>query len=437
MITISSFLGRVPVIALIILIRILFVLFFPLSSYDFFPNDSREYVELADRALTGNFDFDIGRFIRSPLYPLFITLHKLVFAGYWEFALISSQVVLSVITGVFICRISRILFESSTIEGLTGIIYAIYLPTFYYLYSFTSETLYMFLNVGCMYYFINILYSASYRNIIAYAVFFSLAYLTRGEILLFLPFALLIIAWVYRNSKRTIGKIYLSLAVVWFLITLPWAITNTQLHGMYLTSSNGGKYVFYLSNSELGYADGVKIPSIGSKGHHALLNDYNFFNPDYDSLMRLPTTLKQDAFFKSSLEWIRNNPVRFMKIKLWNAINFFSPGLTIGHHSVKTWALMFFITGPFHLLFFVGLFLAIRHSSVSHHFWIIGYLLSSIIFLTLFLYTARFRAYSIEVFYLIYAAYALGYLFRKAGLLDVDFRKANHLQSRSSTNPGY
>jgi hypothetical protein len=411
----SFLLNRFTVIALIVFIRLLFIAFFPLSRYDFFPNDSNEYVALADKAIVGNFDFDIGRFIRSPLYPLFIALHKIIFAGYWEYALVGSQLILSIITGIFICQLSRVLFKSETIASLTGLLYAVYLPIFYYVYSFTSETLNMFLNVLSMYYLLKLISIPSARNIIAYALCFSLAYLTRGEILLFLPFALLIIAWVYKDQKKTIARIYLSIASIWFLLTLPWGIVNLKLHDTYITSSNGGKYVFYLSNSGLGYADIVEIPPLGSEGHEALLKHYDYYNPDYDSLMKLPQNIKQDAFFQSSLNWVRTHPLQFFKIKLWNTINFFSPGLTIGHHSPKVWFLFFFATLPVHLLFFVGLIIAVRKTSVTPHLWIIGYLLASLVFLILFLYTARFRAYSIELFYLIYAAYATVYLSARFG----------------------
>ena len=413
----KSFLNnKFLLIVSIALVRVLFVAFFPSSSFDFFPNDSREYVELADKALAGNFDFDIGRFIRSPLYPLVIAAHKVVFAAYWKIALIISQIILSVLTGVFICKISRLLFNNETVVLLTGCMYAIYLPVFYYVYSFTSETLYLFLNVGSMYFFLRILDNASVKNVLSYALFFSLAYLTRGEILLFLPFAFLIILWIYQNGKKKVAEVYAGIILTWLLVTLPWALVNLQLHNEYLTSSNGGKYVFYLSNSALGYAEVVEIPPAGTVGSHALLNDYNYFNPDYDSLIGLSANVKQNAFFNSSLSWVKQNPYKFVKIKLWNAINFFSPGLTIAHHPIKIWTLMFIVTLPFHLLFFVGLFLAIRTSSVTNHFWIIGYFFSILFFLILFLYTARFRAYSIEVYYLIYAAYAMVYLFQNTRL---------------------
>src|SRR5687768_8780050 len=48
-----------------------------------FMPDEKEYVLLADKALQGDFNFDIGRFIRSPLYPLFLGLIKLVFGSVW------------------------------------------------------------------------------------------------------------------------------------------------------------------------------------------------------------------------------------------------------------------------------------------------------------------------------------------------------------------
>lgn len=392
---------------LIVVIRTLFTLFYPLNSYQFFAADSNEYVGLANNILSFNFNFDIGRFIRSPLYPFFIALHKIIFQSYWQNALIASQILLSGFTGIYLCLISKELFKNVPSIVITGLLYSIYLPVFYYVYSFTSETVYMFFNVVSIYYLLRLLKENRAKHLIGYGVSFSLAYLTRAEILLFVPFVVSLIFYAYRKNFYDAFKISCSVFIIWFLMTLPWALVNEKIHHSYITSSNGGKYVFYLSNSRLGYADIVETPAIGSPGYDALLNNYNFYNSDYDSIINLASNIKQDAFFLSAIRWIGNNPDKFIKVKICNLLNFFLPGLTLNHHSFKDRLIMFIFTLPFHALFYLGLFQAIRSAGIIPHLWILFYFACMCGFLTLFLYSARFRAYGLEVYFLIYSSYAI------------------------------
>lgn len=395
------------IFSLTVVVRTLFTVFYPLNSFQFFQADSKLYVALADNILSGNFNFDVGRFIRSPLYPFFIAFHKIVFQSYWEQALIVTQILLSGFTGIFLCRMSKELFKNSITLIITGILYSIYLPVFYYVYSFTSETLYMFFNVLSMYYLLRLLSEIKLKYIIGYGVSFSLAYLTRAEILLFVPFVVALLFYSYRRNSIDAVKISVGVLLIWFLMTLPWGLVNERIHHSYITSSNGGKYVFYLSNSPLGYADIVKTPPMGSPEYDALGDHYIFYNSDYDSIIHLASNVKQDAFFKSSIRWISHNPGKFINIKLCNLLNFFLPGLTLNHHPFKDWLIMLILTFPFHILFYFGLFRAIQSSGFAPHLWILCYFVCMCGFLTLFLYTARFRAYGLEAYFLIYASYAI------------------------------
>lgn len=408
------------------LIRAAFTCFYSLSSFDFFPTDSHEYVALADRALAGNFDFGVQRFIRSPLYPIFISLHKLLFTNQWQNTLVFSQLMLSSLTGVLLCRITRRLFALPGVSLCVVILYAVYLPVFYYVYSFTSETLYLFFNVSTFYCLVVLLQNQSLKNLIFFSTGFSLAYLTRSEILLSLPFILILICYTtYPNVKKSL-TVSASIVLVILLITLPWGLTNKKINDSYIMSSNGGLYVFYLSNSEIGFADIVKTPHPNTREYEALMSDYSFFDASFDSIMALPQGDKQAAFLRRSLNWIADNPSKFIKVKFWNMVNFVSPGLTIGRHQSFEWRLMFLFCLPFHVLYYVGFIISIRKTSLKNNLVYLSFWLGTLAFLLLFLYTARFRAYSIEVYYLIYGGFAIWTFVQKL-MKRADFNKPNNL----------
>jgi 4-amino-4-deoxy-L-arabinose transferase-like glycosyltransferase len=220
--------GYLFIFILIEAVRLCFTLIYPLGSFDFFPTDSHEYVKLADNLLSGNFNFDIGRFIRSPGYPFFIAIHKLLFGAQWQHLLIVSQVLMSGITGLYLCLMANQLFQKRLVVLLTGILYAFYLPVFYYVYSFTSETLYLFFNVASMYYLIHLLQRYRIKYLAGWALFFSLAFLTRSEIMLFGPFAIVLLFCCYSKHPLLALRTTAIAIAIWFLLTLPWALVNLQ-----------------------------------------------------------------------------------------------------------------------------------------------------------------------------------------------------------------
>lgn len=390
--------------------RIAFTWLNPTLPMDFMKADSREYVDLAERALEGNFDFSVGRFIRSPLYPLFLSVNMILFQNEWMLFAIAWQIIFATLTGLVLCSISYKLFSSKPVMLITGALYAIYPPTLYYVYSISTETLYLLFHVTSFYFLLRLFKEQKLKFALGYGISLSLAFLTRSEIALFAPFLILLLVYHFHESPSFLAKSAILIAATLFLISLPWGLTNLSIHDSYIASSNGGKYVFYLSNSPLGYADAVDIPALGTAEHDLLLDQYSVYNPEIDFILKLPQKEKQQAFFFTSLNWIRENPGKFIAIKLTNLRNFFTPGVVFGHHDTRVAWLMFIVCLPFHLLFYGGLILALRTSPLKNHLWFIAFYLSMIGFLIVFLYTARFRAYSIEVYYLLYTgmfAYAM------------------------------
>lgn len=398
---------------LMLIMRLAFTLLYPLSPLDFMKADSEEYVNLAERAVHGNFDFSVNRFIRSPLYPVFLALNMILFKSHWIITSIAFQIALSVGTGVVLCLISYRLFASKSVMIWTGLLYAVYPPTLYYVYATSSETQSLFFSVCSFYFLLKILDEKRIINSIGYGVCFTLSYLSRAEILLFTPMLALVLIYHLRKTPVYLVRSSFAILLVWLLITLPWGLMNRSIHGIYVTSSNGGKYVFYLSNSPLGYADAVEIPPLGTPEHDLLMDQYSAFNPEFDSLIGLPQETKQAAFFQTALHWIRENPQKFLSIKITNVRNFFTPGVVFGHHEPKVAWLMLIVCLPFHLLFFAGIALALRTDGLGPHLWFVAYFVTALGYLTLFLYTARFRAYSVEAYYLIYASLAINFILGK------------------------
>ena len=92
-----------------LIVRLFFILLSGLNTGELRPNNSWSDM-LSERVLLGNFNFDIGRFIVSPFYNIFIAAHKFVFKGYWVLSLISTQLILSSFSGICLYKIGHLLF---------------------------------------------------------------------------------------------------------------------------------------------------------------------------------------------------------------------------------------------------------------------------------------------------------------------------------------
>jgi hypothetical protein len=387
-----------------VFIRFLFIWLYKKDGFEYIPADSTEYGRLMEKALSGDFNFDLGRFVRAPFYPFLMAIYKIVFDGYWQHALITSQVLLSSIVTIYTALIAGLVFRKENIAFIAGLFASLYLPVFYYAGAFSTEIVYLFFYVAGTYYFLLFQNHFGLMALLKSSLLFALCFMTRSEILFYLPF-LMLSCWHYTKNKRVYFWMALG-SIVFFIeiFSIPWGLYNLREHGTYIASSNGGKYVFYLGNSEIGYLDGVKPPPAGSKEYEESREVANMGGAVYDSIINLPQSKKQDVFLLKAIEWMKYDPGKWALTKAVFLMKFFIPGVSWHHHSFSSWLFSFLIGIPIYVLCFVGVRHAFLHESFWEHTWFYGKFISSLFFLVGFLFVQRFRVYSIEIFYLIYAA---------------------------------
>ncbi|MCI5190821.1 MAG: hypothetical protein D3905_13745 [Candidatus Electrothrix sp. AS4_5] len=142
---------------------------------------------LSERVLAGNFDFDIGRFIVAPFYNIFIAIHKIIFQRYWTVALISSQLILSSLSGVCLYKIGSMLFERRTALVSTAI-FCVFPMTLWWVHTFCTESIFQSLLIISLFFLLKTVYTARYLYLILSAIIFSITFLTKAHILLYSPF---------------------------------------------------------------------------------------------------------------------------------------------------------------------------------------------------------------------------------------------------------
>jgi len=351
----------------------------------------------------GVVNYDIGRFIVSPLYPFVGGLFQIVFGPWWLLVLMLAQVVLAAWSGVWLYRLAVTLFSKETALIATAL-FALFPLTFWWTGTLASESPFQSLLIGTIYFLVKYTCSRYDGDLISSVVFFSLAYLTKSHILLFAPFIALYL-WKNRISLKEGLTSAASYAAVSLLFSLPYGYHTFKNQGTYVLSSNGGSFHFYTGNSPFGYRSIVDIPERGTEEYRAMQAfEFTPFNgARHDSLMVLPQALKQKAYLLEAKEWIRSNPGKFAELKVYNAAFFLIPGVSWRHYGLGQWLATFAMSLPIYFLAYLHLLRLIRRPEKAH-LWMVYLFLTMLLFSMLFYVQNRFRTITLEPFYLLYAA---------------------------------
>ena len=395
------------------LVRVAFVLLMG-SDHHRLATDSYWILGLSEKALLGNFDFDDGRFIIAPFYPVFVAGIKLIFSSYWEYVLSFLQITLSISSIFFIERIAFTIFNDKRVSLISALIFSVFPFTFWWINTFSTESVFQGLFIISVYFLIKARIAGSYKFTILSSVFFSFCFLTKSHVLLYSPFIVLVFFLIKESSlqrKVTLSGIYGGICL---LFTLPFGLYNLEKHETYVLASNGAKYHFYTGNSEYGYHAIVDVPNQDTKAYGAVkAMRYGYFHGDiHNDYLALPQKDKQNAFFKYSLIWIKNNPKKFFKLKITNIFFFLFPGVSYKHYPPLQWFLSFLMSCPIYFLAYFGIVKSLK-INFKKHFWIFGLFLSLFLFSSIWYAQNRFRTLTIEPFYFIYCSYFFVYLVDK------------------------
>lgn len=216
----------------------------------FFQPDSYGYWRIADNIVKNHaFSSSItGPFLpehnRTPFYPLFISLFRLFNLG--ERSVIFAQICLSVaicaIVIMITCKLTNFGLKPALVAGL---LIAFDIPSIVISNSLLTETLFTFLLLIGLLFFISYLESENLSWLFFSAVSLGLSTLSRPAALL-LPFILLLVFFLqkYIINKRQIINMSLFL-LIYILMLSPWLIRNEIIFGRPFLSTIGYDNLLY------------------------------------------------------------------------------------------------------------------------------------------------------------------------------------------------
>jgi hypothetical protein len=370
--------------------------------------DSHWLVAFGMEAAKGNFNFELERFIASPLFPVIVGLFKFTFNQDWPIYLIIFQLTISALSGVCLYKIGLMLFDKKNTALIASLIFAVFPMTLWFNHTFSQECLFQAFFIFSVYYLIKSVILRQLRYVIASAIFFSCAYLTKSHILLFSLFIPVIYFYYFRFKIDTIiySAVFASIAL---LFSLPYGIYQYKINDVYVISSNGGPYQFYLGNTNAGYKTVVDVPQKKSDDYYKIkdiVKYAGYFNGSqakYDSMLALKQKDKQSLFAKEAFRWIKDNPLKFIELKVYNLLFFLLPGISWRHYEFHLWLMSFIISMPIYLAAYITMYKWFKEGK-PYLIIIMSIFGSMMLFSVVWYVQNRFRTITIEPFYIMLAA---------------------------------
>jgi len=174
-----------------------------------------------------------------PIYPVFLsTVYSVV--GIKPYIAILIQILLSLISVLLVFRICILLFENNKIATIASILFALDIHSIYSSNELLTDTLFVLLLLGGIYYFLKGILSGRLSVICLGSVFMGLACLTRLLVLLY-PFVLIIILFGFAKQTREWKfKAVLSYILIFTLMNGLWSFRNHNYYGHWQLTTHGG-----------------------------------------------------------------------------------------------------------------------------------------------------------------------------------------------------
>jgi len=388
-----------------LVVRVGFVL---LSGYDSFQlqPDSARYNLQSDGILAGNFNLVEPLFVTAPFYPYFEALFKLLFVSYWIPALQITQIIISSLSGVFLYKTAKLIWNKSDIALIASAVYCFFPFTFWWVHTFSQETLFQCFLIFTIYFFLKAIYKNSFQSLLASAVLFSVTFLTKSHILLFSPFIPIIIFLSKNKSLKNKVAYTVAFTSICLAFTVPYGLYNLKVNGLYVISSTGLGGQFLTGHNDDVYLTVVNPPPRNSTEAERLSQmDFQIFKQLLEKKQGLSQSQLQRLYLDEGIRWCVENPHKALTLAFYNLYYFLMPGVNKNWYPYNQWLASIVISSPVYILGYMGIILGLKQN-YRYHFWILALFISMIIFSVGFYVQNRFRTVTIEPFYILYAAFA-------------------------------
>jgi 4-amino-4-deoxy-L-arabinose transferase-like glycosyltransferase len=380
--------------------------------------DSKTYIVLAGDILRGDI-LASGTVFTNPFYFYFIALIQFFFGFISSdyYAVIFSQIILSTISIYFIYRISiQIFIERVAI--LTVIFASVYEILIFFDNTLLSVTLINFLNAGMILLLFEYYLQKKKKYLFFSGLLCGLSIITRGNLLLFLPFVLI---WFILIKDG--WSIFLKNAVLFIsgvlVFTLIIIIRNYAITSELVPISSNMGYNFYIGNNEK--ANGTyRIPEFIHSTYQYYEEKQSEQEAEHRTGKKLTHNEASNYWFKEAFNFIIKNPSKYLSLIYQKTYLFFNntetanniSNYTAREHSV----LLKYLPQNFGILSglgILGIIFSLRNLKDKRILLLVSFVLSYFIANLAVMTASEYRA-PVILYFLMFGSYALNELYRLA-----------------------
>ena len=396
------------IFCLAFMFRYLFSIFSGIDNFD--GPDNYRYLVQSDAILEGNFNLQEKLFITAPLFPYLLAFFKWAFASNYIIALEAFQIFLSSISVIFLMLTSNLIFNNKRVALLTGLVFSMYPITLYYAHQFSQESIFESLFIISIYFFSLFLSTRRYIDLIIFSIIYSLALLTKSIILLIFPFLILAILFKFKLSAKTILQVCSSVLII-FVLTLPYGVYNKIVNNSYVIASSGQGGHFLTGHNDDFYIYVTNPPAKDSAEYQRLVNmEYKIFDELDEKVKDRDHKYQQDTYLNAGIKWSLENPRKVLELTWINFRNFVTPGFNFFHHPFHLWLLTFLMSLPIFIMAYLEI-VRMLLAKPYDHLVIVSIFFGMLSVALIFYAQNRYRAVTIEPYYLIYFSSFLVFLY--------------------------
>ena len=357
-----------------------------------------------------------------PLYPV------LVYIAEKTFGIISVNIFLSTISIYIAYKISYLIFKDNFSAIIVAIWMAIHPFNFFYSYNNLTEIFYVFLVLASFYY----LYKSSYTKS---SILFVLVLLVKPNIEILVPFLIFSFSYFkYKNIYFSIKKLLIYFLIYVSLMSA-WWFHQYEKYGYFVRTNFGSSLVLYSGNNHLNKTGGgviltkedlelyperfvVEIRDYSLEsfkdeiGFKVVSKNFPVYEGGKEAYLIRHNTLKNAA-----LEFIKNNPKRFLELAILKFKRFWSP-IPFSKEFTSTFEITVSLISllPIYIFSIIGVFFIFK-KKIYKSLPIIIYCMYINLIHVISISSFRYR-FIIEMFLIILASYGLRQVIEK-----IKFRK--------------
>ena len=364
--------------------------------------DYSRYERISNLLLQGDVDPTTEIFILAPLFPLFSSICKFITpGGYWPITLQLLQISLSSLSVVYLSRTAYIIFKTTSVAIITGILYSFLFPFYYWSHLASQESIFQSLFIFAIYHITKYASTLNTRSLVLFATFYTLSILTKSHVAVLLPGFLFIIFIKQPTLSRKIIHSIVVLSLI-FIINLPYGLFTLFKYNSFVLSSNGSGAYFYFGHNEGFYEYIAETPPLNSP-RFLELQSMDFPSMSIDNIESFEYGERQKILFNRGLEWSAQNPAKLAHLFIYNLVNHLRPGYAFRFRPLDYKIILVnFIMFSIYLPAYIEIYRSIP--KWKFHLPMLIIVFAMLLFSLIFYSQNRFRNITVDPIYLIYAS---------------------------------